>query len=111
MEPETSALSRPSLDLCHSQEDVREISPEFPEENVTYVELKVKGFSDTQKKRGHRILKLEASPWCLAAVSFAFLYLIVLIAAAAMTAKVRCLEEILKNKMNDQNGAEYCKII
>ncbi|KAM5252200.1 uncharacterized protein RBU33_024545 isoform 1-T1 [Hipposideros larvatus] len=114
MEPETLALSSPCIDHHCLPVDFHEINTELCEDSVSYAELKVHCPSNTQKKKITRILKTKVSSWCLAAVVFAFLYLIVLILAAVMAAKIQCLEEILNAwEINKQNETvhEYCKII
>ncbi|XP_074182118.1 uncharacterized protein LOC141570139 [Rhinolophus sinicus] len=106
MEPETLTLSSPCTDLHPLPMDFDETNTELCEESVTYSELTVRCSSNIQKKKRTRILTTKVSPWCLAAVVFAFLYFIVLIIAAVMTAKVHCLEKILK-----KNETGHCKII
>ncbi|XP_066109257.1 uncharacterized protein [Saccopteryx bilineata] len=105
MEPKTPALSSSHLYLHPLPEELHELNTEFSEESITYSEVRIQCSSDIQKKRITRILKIKESPWCLAAVIFALLYLIFLAVAAFMIAKVQYLEETLKvqesSKQND----------
>ncbi|KAM8777508.1 uncharacterized protein V5649_014887 [Rhynchonycteris naso] len=96
MEPKMPALSSSHLDLHPLPEELHELNKEFSEENITYSEVRTQCSSDIQKKKRTRILKIKESPWCIAAVVFALLYLIFLAVAAFMIAKVQCLEDILK---------------
>ncbi|XP_064233720.1 uncharacterized protein LOC135275430 isoform X2 [Aotus nancymaae] len=107
MEPETLALSSLSHDLRPSPA-LHEINTEFSEESIIYSDLKVHRSSNVQKGKITKTLKTKVSPWCIAAVIFAFLYLIALVIVAAMVAKVHCLQEIL-SKANIET--EHCKII
>ncbi|KAM5335373.1 uncharacterized protein AAES06_008899 isoform 2-T2 [Glossophaga mutica] len=86
--PRTPALSSPSLDLHPLPEEPLEINTEFCEESVTYSELRIHHSSNIQNENITRSLKIKEFPWTLAAVVFACLYLIVLVIAAIMIAKV-----------------------
>ncbi|XP_070125963.1 uncharacterized protein [Equus caballus] len=108
MEPETPTLSSPCLDLHSSPVELHE-NTEFCEEGITYTAVKVQNSSNTQKRKITRISKSKGSPWCVAAVVFALLYLIFLALAAIMTAKVHCLEETLK-ELNISDTTTYCKL-
>ncbi|XP_072655161.1 uncharacterized protein [Canis lupus baileyi] len=112
MEPDTSAMSSPCLDLHPSPVEVNEINTEFCDENITYSEVKFHSSSNIKKRKTTRILKTNESPWCPVAVIFAFFYFIFLVIAAIMTAKVRCLEGVLMTKETIKlNGTTYCKVI
>lgn len=111
MEPDTSAPSSPYPDLHPSPVEVHEINTEFCDENVMYSEVKVHSSSNIKRKTTKN-LKINESPWCLAAIIFACLYLIFLGLAAVMIAKVHCLEGILMTEETlKQNVSTYCKII
>ncbi|XP_054382784.1 uncharacterized protein LOC129049053 isoform X2 [Pongo abelii] len=108
MEPETSALSRLSPDLHPSPAAFHEINTEFSEESIIYSDLKVHCSSNIQNGKITKTLKTKVSPWCIAAVIFAFLYLIALVIVAAMVAKIHCLEEILNTATIE---TAHCNII
>ncbi|XP_049740782.1 uncharacterized protein LOC126076248 [Elephas maximus indicus] len=67
------------------------------EERVTYSEVRFPFSSNIQKRKQTKTLKKKESQWCLAAVVFAVLYLIALVIAAVMIAKVRQQQEILND--------------
>ncbi|XP_073734086.1 uncharacterized protein [Callorhinus ursinus] len=112
MEPNTSALSRPCLDLHASPVEFHEINTEFCDESITYSEVRAHGSSSIEKRKTTSKLKMNESPWCPVAILFTFLYLIFLGLAAIMTAKVHCLEGVLMtHETAKQNDTTYCKII
>lgn len=86
----------------------RETNTEFSEDGVIYSDLKVNCTSDTQKKGVTSTSKINVSSWCMAAVMFAFLYLITLVIAAIMIAKVHCLEGFLNKTTNETS---YCNVM
>ncbi|KAM9684654.1 uncharacterized protein ACBT57_001338 [Dama dama] len=111
MEPKTPALSSPGPGHQHLPEELHELNTEFCDENVTYTEVKVRDSSNIQKRKRTRIWKTKESPWCIATVTFALLYLIALALAAFMIAKVKCLEDILNTQENNTVVAGYCNTI
>ncbi|XP_070351211.1 uncharacterized protein [Equus asinus] len=102
MEPETPTLSSPCLDLHSSPVELHE-NTEFCEEGITYTAVKVQNSSNTQKRKITRISKSKGSPWCIAAVVFALLYLIFLALAAIMTAKDITRKSTGKKNQNKTN--------
>ncbi|XP_072876560.1 uncharacterized protein [Chlorocebus sabaeus] len=108
MEPETSALSRLPDDLHPSPAAIHEINTEFSEESTIYSDLKVHCSSNIQSGKITKTSKTKVSPWCIAAVIFAFLYIITLVIVAAMVAKIHCLEEILQKATIE---TAHCNII
>ncbi|XP_077809686.1 uncharacterized protein LOC144332781 isoform X1 [Macaca mulatta] len=108
MEPETSAVSRLSDDLHPSPAAIHELNTEFSEESTVYSDLKVHCSSNTQNGKITKTSKTKVSPWCIAAVIFAFLYIITLVIVAAMVAKIHCLEEILQKAAIE---TAHCNII
>lgn len=124
MEQETPAPSSPFIDHHSLPEELCEMNTEFCEKDVTYSQVKIYDSSNIQETKKNRILKRRdhqsepllspwaGSPWCIAAVIFALLYLIALIIASIMIAKVSCLEGILNtNETSLQRGVSYCEII
>ncbi|KAI5164467.1 hypothetical protein MUG91_G461n4 [Manis pentadactyla] len=112
MEPERSAPSSPCLDVQPLPAELHETNTEFGEESIIYSDIRFHCSSSIQKRKITRIFKTKVSPWCIATVVFACLYLIVLVQAAIMTAKVQCLEGILKAQgISDQNETGYCRVI
>ncbi|XP_074213447.1 uncharacterized protein LOC141575893 isoform X1 [Camelus bactrianus] len=119
MEPDKAAASSLCTDGHSLPEELHEINTEFCDESITYSEVRVHGSSNIQEKKKKKKKKKNAcvslwaeSLWCLAAVAFALLYLIALVVAAMMTAKVFCLEEILNTEESKhQNITAHCKII
>ncbi|XP_055426211.1 uncharacterized protein LOC129644775 [Bubalus kerabau] len=103
MEPKTPALSGPCPGHQRLPEELHELNTEFCDESVTYSEVKVRDSSNIQKRKLTRIWKAKESPWCIATVIFALLYLIALALAAFMIAKVNCLEEILNTQQNNKS--------
>ncbi|XP_059743055.1 uncharacterized protein [Bos indicus] len=104
MEPKTAALSSPCPGHQRLPEELNELNTEFCDESVTYSELKLRDSSNIQKRKLTRIWKAKESPWCIATVIFALLYLIALALAAFMIAKVNCLEEILNTYENNTSN-------
>ncbi|XP_064334868.1 uncharacterized protein LOC135319282 [Camelus dromedarius] len=112
MEPDKAAASSLCTDGHSLPEELHEINTEFCDESITYSEVRVHGSSNIQEKKKKKKKKKNESLWCLAAVAFALLYLIALVVAAMMTAKVFCLEEILNTEESKhQNITAHCKII
>ncbi|XP_071076907.1 uncharacterized protein [Desmodus rotundus] len=114
--PKTPALSSSGPELYPLTEESHEINTEFCEKSVTYSQLRIHCSSNIQKKNVTRNLKIKAprfslrtaSPWALATVVFACLYLIVLVVAAIMIAKVQYLERMLKaQESNLQNETAH----
>ncbi|CAN0290808.1 unnamed protein product [Rangifer tarandus platyrhynchus] len=111
MEPKAPALFSPGPGQ-RLPEELRELNTEFCGESVTYTEVKVRDSSNIQKRKLTRIWKTKESPWCIATVTFALLYLIALALAAFMTAKVNCLEDILNTQQNNTSVVTgYCNTI
>ncbi|XP_053751359.1 uncharacterized protein LOC128775015 [Panthera pardus] len=109
MEPETSAQSSPCLDEDHPWPlDFDEINTGFCDQSVTYSEVKAYRPSNVEKRKTTRNLKTNETTWCLVAMLFVFIYLIFLVLAAVMTAKARCLEEVL---ISYENETAHCKVI
>ncbi|XP_070928344.1 uncharacterized protein [Macaca nemestrina] len=80
----------------------------FSEESTIYSDLKVHCSSNTQNGKITKTSKTKVSPWCIAAVIFAFLYIITLVIVAAMVAKIHCLEESLQKAAIE---TAHCNII
>ncbi|XP_075863781.1 uncharacterized protein LOC142873415 [Microcebus murinus] len=108
MESEESALFSSCQDLHPLPMAFHEINTEFSENEVTYSNIKVHHTKNRQKREVTRTLKRKVSSWCIAAVIFAFLYLITLVIAAVMIAKVRCLEGILNETTIETS---YCNVM
>ncbi|XP_073734087.1 uncharacterized protein [Callorhinus ursinus] len=84
MEPNTSALSRPCLDLHASPVEFHEINTEFCDESITYSEVRAHGSSSIEKRKTTSKLKMN----------------------------VHCLEGVLMtHETAKQNDTTYCKII
>ncbi|XP_059536915.1 uncharacterized protein LOC132226033 [Myotis daubentonii] len=107
MEPKSPAQCSSNLDFHPSPMEFHEITTELCEEGVTYAELKVDRSSNIQRNKITRTLKTKESPCCLAAMIFAFLYVIAVVIAAVMIAKVNYLKEILK-EICEQNETTHC---
>ncbi|KAM9671323.1 uncharacterized protein ACIGJ3_007231 [Trichechus inunguis] len=107
MEVEKSTLSSHYPDLHHLPGEFHEINTEFCEEGIVYTDFRVGCSSNIQERKQTRTWKIKVSPWCLAAVVFAFLYLIALVIAAFMIAKVRQQQEILNDMRDNTKKCEY----